>query len=120
MIIVNILIRYNDLILLFKKRHKNIWDSLEGPLLQAETMESCASRIVKNSINHRFRRKGFIMIDRDNDLEEQRYFYSINLDHIPEFIHLPKDLVSCKWFHLHDLECIKLSKNLKTLFNINT
>lgn len=83
-------------------------------------MESCASRIVKNSINHRFRRERFIMIDRDNDLEKQRYFYSINLDHIPEFIHLPKDLVSCKWFHLHDLECIKLSKNLKTLFNINT
>ena len=114
MIVVNILI------LLFKKRHKNIWDSLEGPLLQAETMESCASRIVKNSINHRFRRERFIMIDRDNDLEKQRYFYSINLDHIPEFIHLPKDLISCKWFHLHDLECIKLSKNLKTLFNINT
>lgn len=82
MMVVNILIRYNDLILLFKKRHKNIWDSLEGPLLQAETMESCASRIVKNSINHRFRRERFIMIDRDNDLEKQRYFYSINLDHI--------------------------------------
>lgn len=82
-------------------------------------MESCASRIVKILLITGFGER-FIMIDRDNDLEKQRYFYSINLDHIPEFIHLPKDLVSCKWFHLHDLECIKLSKNLKTLFNINT
>lgn len=117
MIIVNVLIRYNDLVLLFKKRHKNVWDSLEGPLFRAETMESCASRIVKDSINHRFKREKFIRVNRDNDLDGQRYFYSITLDHIPEFIQLPEDLISCKWFSLRDLKHVKISKNLKVLFN---
>lgn len=118
MIVVNVIIRYDNLILLFRKKGSEEWSSLEYPLLKAETFESCAYRIVKDSTGLRFKKERFVLTDRDNLPEIQRYFYSIKVDYIPSYVELPEEFEACKWVHLHDLGCINISEELKTLFNL--
>lgn len=118
-IIVNVIIRYNDLILLFKSNSNDEYISLKSELLDFETLEKCIKRIIKNYTGWIIKNKNITKINTVENNSIKKYYYSVNLKHIPShLITNNNEFNEYKWIHLHDLNCIKLSLDLLKLFNI--